>query len=231
MHRALLASLTLHGALLAVLLMQQGSVAQAPTALTVQLLPPAPVAPTVRAAPATAPVSRASKASSRAPAPVPSRTVATPAQAQTPVAAATVAQAVASPAANPLPGHASVMPAPTVPALATAAAGSVTATREGSSRYPSPLADRAARVLQMPDPDYPPLSRERGEQGVVMLQLVVDATGRLGEVSVLRSSGFARLDKAARAAVQRWRFQPAIEDGQPVAAQLTLPVRFTLDEN
>jgi protein TonB len=83
----------------------------------------------------------------------------------------------------------------------------------------------------MPEPDYPPLSRERGEQGVVMLQLAVDASGRLGEVNVLRSSGFARLDKAARAAVQRWRFQPAIENGQPVAAQLTLPVRFALDEN
>lgn len=83
----------------------------------------------------------------------------------------------------------------------------------------------------MPDSDYPPLSRERGEQGVVMLQLAVDASGRLGEVNVLRSSGFARLDKAARAAVQRWRFQPAIENGQPVAAQLTLPVRFALDEN
>ena len=134
-------------------------------------------------------------------------------------------QAVVSAAANPAPVQASVTPAPAGPL----AAGGAANLREGSSR--PPLADRAARVLQMSPPDYPPLSRERGEQGVVMLQLAVDASGRLGEVSVLQSSGFSRLDKAARAAVQRWRFQPAIENGQPVAAQLTLPVRFALDEN
>lgn len=231
MRRALLASLALHGALLAVLLMQQGSVAPAPAALTVQLLPPA----TALAQAGTAQARRASKAPPRAPAPaaLPGKTVAAPAQAQTPVAVANVPQAVASPAANPLPGHASVTPAPAVAATATAAAGSATSVREGSGRSaaPSQQADRAVRVLQMPPPDYPPLSRERGEQGVVMLQLAVDASGRLGEVSVLQSSGFSRLDKAARAAVQRWRFQPAIENGQPVAAQLTLPVRFALDEN
>lgn len=233
MRRALLASLTLHGALLVLLLMQQGSVAPQPTALTVQLLPPA--AAPAPGAPVVAPAHRASKAPPRAPAPaaLPGKSVAAPAQAQTPLAAANVPQAVASPAANPVPGYASVTPAPTVPVTATAAAGSATSVREGSGRNaaPSQQADRAARVLQMPEPDYPPLSRERGEQGVVMLQLAVDASGRLGEVNVLRSSGFARLDKAARAAVQRWRFQPAIENGQPVAAQLTLPVRFALDEN
>lgn len=233
MRRALLASLTLHGALLVLLLMQQGSVAPQPTALTVQLL--APADEPAHSAPAVTPAHRASKAPPRAPAPaaLPGKTVAAPAQAQTPVAAANVPQAVASPAANPLLGHASVTPAPAVAATATAAAGSATSAREGSERSaaPSQQADRAVRVLQMPDPDYPPLSRERGEQGVVMLQLAVDASGRLGEVNVLRSSGFARLDKAARAAVQRWRFQPAIENGQPVAAQLTLPVRFALDEN
>lgn len=233
MRRALLASLALHGALLAVLLMQQGSVAPAPAALTVQLLPPADAL--ARSVPAVAPAHRASKAPPRAPAPaaLPGKTVAAPAQAQTPVAAANVPQAAASPAANPVPGYASVTPAPAVAATATAAAGSATSARDGSERSaaPSQQADRAVRVLQMPDPDYPPLSRERGEQGVVMLQLAVDASGRLGEVSVLQSSGFSRLDKAARAAVQRWRFQPAIENGQPVAAQLTLPVRFALDEN
>lgn len=220
MRRALLASLVLHGALLAVLLMQQGSVAPAPAALTVQLLPPA----TALAQAGTAQARRASKAPSRAPARPVAAAARVSAAAPGPAAVAAMPQAVVSAAANPAPVQASVTPAPAGPLAAGGAANS-----EGSSR--PPLADRAARVLQMPPPDYPPLSRERGEQGVVMLQLAVDASGRLGEVSVLQSSGFSRLDKAARAAVQRWRFQPAIENGQPVAAQLTLPVRFALDEN
>lgn len=225
MRRALLASLTLHGALLALLLMQQGSVAPQPTALTVQLLPATPLAAaSVSASPATVPRAKAptrAPATARAAAATPSGSPAT--------VATTIPQAAVSAAANP--ALAQVVAAPAAAGGGGQTGSSAAPTREADGHGPPPLPDRAARVVQMPEPDYPPLSRERGEQGVVMLQLAVDASGRLGEVNVLRSSGFARLDKAARAAVLRWRFQPAIENGQPVAAQLTLPVRFALDEN
>jgi protein TonB len=90
---------------------------------------------------------------------------------------------------------------------------------------------RPARVLQAPRPDYPVISRDLGEQGVVMLRLAIDADGKLLRTELQKSSGFTRLDKAARDSVTRWQFQAALENGQPVAALLVLPVRFSLDEN
>lgn len=231
MHRALLASLTLHAGLLAVLLMQQGSVPLPPAAQTIQLLPPGAVATgSARQVPAAAKPARQHDAAPPGTAPA----VSTPVRLQ-PVPAAVSPLPPALPAATGRPEQAAG-DGSTAPAAAVANAaqgGSVAMNNEGRGRS-QPVqvpADRPAKAVQMPAPDYPPLSREQGEQGVVLLQLSVDASGRLGEVSMVRSSGFSRLDKAARAVVQRWRFQPAIENGQPVSAQLTLPVRFALDEN
>lgn len=89
---------------------------------------------------------------------------------------------------------------------------------------------RATRLLSAPRPDYPPLARQLGEQGVAWLRLAVNEQGRVSAVTLLRSSGFARLDKAAQAAVWQWRFLPQLEAGKAVASELELPVRFNLQE-
>src|SRR5690606_14760964 len=57
-------------------------------------------------------------------------------------------------------------------------------------------------------PLYPQLSRKLREQGTVVLQLTVLASGKVADVTVAQSSGYARLDKAALLAVQHWRYQP-----------------------
>ncbi len=82
-----------------------------------------------------------------------------------------------------------------------------------------------------PVPPYPLAARRRGEEGVVVLDVLVGTDGSANEVSVRRSSGHASLDAAARETVERrWRFQPAVERGMPVARRVAVPIRFRLKE-
>jgi protein TonB len=77
-------------------------------------------------------------------------------------------------------------------------------------------------------PEYPEESRAAREQGVVILQVEVTATGEPASLSILKSSGYFRLDQAARRAVQRWKFHPAMTAGIPVSSEADVPVRFKL---
>jgi len=78
-------------------------------------------------------------------------------------------------------------------------------------------------------PNYPESSRRRGEQGVVLVELFVDPSGRVAEVRLLESSGFAALDAATLGALRDWRFRPAERAGLPVAARIIHPVHFRLE--
>jgi protein TonB len=86
-----------------------------------------------------------------------------------------------------------------------------------------------AAYLENAPPAYPTLARRYREQGVVVLDVRVTASGRAGEVGIRKSSGSPRLDDAARAAVGSWRFIPARQGDTPVTAWVVVPVRFSLD--
>ena len=86
-----------------------------------------------------------------------------------------------------------------------------------------------ADYLENPPPAYPALSRRLGEQGRVILRVLVNAGGRADEVEVRSSSGHPRLDAAARDTVRAWRFVPAQRGGQPVAAWVLIPISFRLE--
>ena len=88
--------------------------------------------------------------------------------------------------------------------------------------------DAGADYLDNPRPRYPMRARRRGLEGTVLVSVQVDRQGEPVAVDVAQSSGHAILDRAARRAVQRWRFAPARRRGEPVAAEVTIPVRFTL---
>lgn len=85
--------------------------------------------------------------------------------------------------------------------------------------------------LANPAPEMPLASRQRGEVGKVVLKVRVDQSGRPQAVSVLHTSGFARLDEAARKTVaERWRFAPARRGDTPVDADVNVPIVFRLDD-
>ena len=86
-----------------------------------------------------------------------------------------------------------------------------------------------AEPLETPPPSYPPSARRRGLEGRVVLDLTIDAGGRIVAVALVRSSGVGSLDDAAREAVAGWRFRPAHRDGQPVESRRQVPIRFQLN--
>jgi protein TonB len=85
-----------------------------------------------------------------------------------------------------------------------------------------------ADYLQNPKPVYPAMSRRLGEEGKVVLRVRVSVQGQPLTVEVNKSSGFPRLDDAARLAVERWRFVPARQGNEPIEASVLVPLNFTL---
>jgi protein TonB len=75
-------------------------------------------------------------------------------------------------------------------------------------------------------PIYPVIARNAHIQGVVILEAVLNAQGGVESVRVLRS--VPTLDEAAMDAVQRWRYTPALLNGQPVPVVMTVTVNFKL---
>jgi protein TonB len=85
-------------------------------------------------------------------------------------------------------------------------------------------------VVYQPDADpyYPSFSKRAGEQGEVVVRLIIDETGVVEEAVLLRSSGFARLDRAAEQIGRRYRFKPYTVNGNPARISTNLLIKFNL---
>lgn len=83
--------------------------------------------------------------------------------------------------------------------------------------------------LNNPAPSYPKLSRRIGEEGRVLLKVLVSEQGAANNVEIEKSSGYARLDQSALDAVKRWKFIPARKGRQTLSAYVLVPISFTLD--
>lgn len=152
-------------------------------------------------------------------------------------------QAITAPPKPPLPAPPKPKPKPVVqppkpkPALRPPAPDAARSETPPSPLPPAPVAaapsttaaNFSAAYLRNPPPRYPPDSRSAGEAGRVLLRVRVTAEGRAESVEIAASSGHARLDDAALAAVRRWRFVPAQQAGAPVAATVTVPILFKLE--
>lgn len=80
-------------------------------------------------------------------------------------------------------------------------------------------------------PNYPSSLLSKGIGGRVLLVCVVDEKGQIVSTSVRQSGGHADLDKAAIAAVSKWKFKPATKGGRPVRASCTVPFNFEVKKN
>lgn len=130
-------------------------------------------------------------------------------------------QLIAAPAEAPSP----VVAPP--PAPAPAPAGPVDG-GGGSGTLTQPIFN--ADYLDNPKPYYPPTSRRIGEQGTVLLRVLVSAQGTSDEVQVRKSSGYPRLDEAARNTVLRWKFVPARRGNEAVPWWVVVPINFELNK-
>jgi periplasmic protein TonB len=84
------------------------------------------------------------------------------------------------------------------------------------------------KTSQRVEPTYPPISRRMGEEGTVRLKVLVDERGRPKDVQISQSSGFGRLDQAAKEAVRRWKFVAATDGANAIAAWTQVAVTFKL---
>jgi protein TonB len=123
------------------------------------------------------------------------------------------------------------VPAPAAP-LAERSAAAFAAASPSAAAPAAPAGPRTistgVEYLKAPQPEYPALSKRLGEQGKVVLRILVNQAGLPEQVLVQSSSGFARLDEAGRQAAQRALFKPYLEDGRPVAVFVIVPLNFQL---
>jgi len=76
--------------------------------------------------------------------------------------------------------------------------------------------------------EYPAAARRRGLSGTVHLEIALEATGRVSEVMLVRSSSHALLDDAALDAARGLRRVPFPPEVRPRALRVRLPVVFEL---
>jgi len=137
-----------------------------------------------------------------------------------------------TPAKKASPVAAPVLAAPATASAPTAFAVAPPAAAPAAVAAPPPALVGArfdADYLHNPKPVYPAASRRLGEEGRVLLRVRVSAQGLPLSVDIRQSSGSPRLDEAARAAVERWRFVPAKQGTEAVESTVVVPLQFTLD--
>lgn len=123
---------------------------------------------------------------------------------------ATQPQPPAPPVAAPVAAAPSPAPAPAAPARV---------------ELPSTNAD----YLQNPVPPYPAISKRLGEQGKVVLRVLIAPDGTAREAEFVQRSGYERLDEAARTTVLKWRYVPGKRGGVPEAMWFNVPINFVLE--
>jgi len=150
-------------------------------------------------------------------------------------------QPVLTPPPSPAPvapAAAAPEPAPVLAAPATPTAPATVVNTPAPAPAPAPpsaaapvkveLPNSKADYLHNPPPDYPRMSVRLGEQGQVIVKVLIGADGVPQKAEVQTSSGFERLDKAALDAAMRWRYVPGKRGGVAETMWYLLPMTFNL---
>lgn len=175
------------------------------------------------------------------PEPAPPPAVVAPARPANPVPAVqkkTISKPAVRPQAQPQPAAiADPEPSPNAPTgnLAPAApappAAEVTAPSAPAPAAPPrvELPSSNADYLQNPKPAYPPLSKRLGEQGKVIVRVLIGADGVPRKAEIRQSSGFDRLDQAALNTALKWRYVPGKRGGVAEDMWFNVPINFVLE--
>ena len=138
------------------------------------------------------------------------------------------AQAKMQPLATPDPAPSTNAPAdslPPGPVVAQAPAVPAAPTAPAAVELPSSNAD----YLQNPKPAYPPLSKRLGEQGKVIVRVLIGVDGIAKTAEIRQSSSFERLDQAALNTVLKWRYVPGKRAGVAEDMWFNVPINFVLE--
>ena len=127
-------------------------------------------------------------------------------------------------------------PAPQAPVGVVAAPKALAPITAPVAATPSPVAapkvelpSSDADYLQNPKPAYPAMSKRLGEQGKVVVRVLIGVDGGVQKAEIRQSSGFERLDQAALMTAQRWRYVPGKRGGVAEAMWFNVPSNFVLE--
>src|SRR6266568_6536739 len=87
--------------------------------------------------------------------------------------------------------------------------------------------DQPPRPIKITKPKYPKDAFAKGIDGIVEVEILIDARGKVTRTRLLKS--VPGLDQAALDTVNQWRFSPAMKNGHPVATIARAPVMFRID--
>lgn len=87
---------------------------------------------------------------------------------------------------------------------------------------------RAARPLHRPTPTYPHAAQRLGTEGYVTVRMRVDARGHVTDVVVIDAQPAGVFEQVAKATARRYRFEPALEAGEPVESTIEQRIVFRL---
>lgn len=92
--------------------------------------------------------------------------------------------------------------------------------------------DASAMALYRSQPNYPTDALVKGLEGWVLLKYDVDTSGALSNISVIDAEPRRVFDREAIKALKKWKFKPAVTNGQPIAsAGQTVKIEFNMDQN
>jgi len=92
------------------------------------------------------------------------------------------------------------------------------------------LSEAIPLYRENPPPAYPALARKRRYEGTVILEVLVNKNGRVTDLKIYHSSGYAVLDEAALETVKDWQFQPGKRGETAIDMWVRVPIRFNLKE-
>lgn len=147
-----------------------------------------------------------------------------------------------APRPAPVPEPAPSLPAPPVvaepqpPAPPVAAPAPAPAPAPVAAPAPAPVAKvelptTNADYLRNPPPAYPRMSFRLGEEGTTIVRVFIGTDGRAQKAQVAKSSGYERLDEAARSTALAWQYVPGKRGGVPEAMWVNVPIKWEIKKD
>ncbi|MSQ55980.1 MAG: energy transducer TonB [Limnohabitans sp.] len=110
-------------------------------------------------------------------------------------------------------------------ATTTPSSGAAPQEKPAPIELPTTLADYKNRA----QPQYPRISKRLGEQGRVVVQVLIGVDGQAQQAQIAQSSGYDRLDQSALDAVLQWSYVPGQRGGVPEAMWFQIPIQFKME--
>ena len=90
--------------------------------------------------------------------------------------------------------------------------------------------DKAPRLVERVPPVYPETARQGGLTGSVVVRLLVDVSGRVSQISILRAQPPGVFEDCVKDAVRQWRFEPGEFQKKPTPVWVVQRVRFQMPD-